>query len=121
MAGDRRDLPEWVEFEWQELSYPGLKREEFSTEEAFGEAVAEKYRTAPIKTQRVQIRSRVPQDVVDEVIEANTHIPPGELLPVKWLWVYFIWTEQGVRFRWELADKRPQGKSREGGDDPSEF
>lgn len=123
MAGDRRDLPEWVEFEWQEFEYPGItyKPKDMSNE-AYGIAVRKLYDTTPHKTQRIPVRSRVPHDVVEEVIFANTHLPPGATLPTKMLWVYFVWTAQGVKFRWSLHDRsiRPE-LEREGGDDPAEF
>ena len=100
---DVRELPEWVEFEWSEPAYPEDPKQTLA-----------EYRALPRKTARVAVRSRVPQDVVDEAIEAKRRRQPHEL-PDKMLYVYFIWTETGVKFRWELG--RGGVTLREGGDE----
>jgi len=112
-SGDRRGLPEWVEYVWQEPEYPGLKSADFATPEAFSEAVTEKFRRLPYKTQRVMVRERVPLDVVHEAVESRNNAKPGKV-PEKMLWIYFVWTDDGVKMHWSLKGVKPQ---REGGDD----
>lgn len=105
IAPDGRQLPEWVEFEWSEPAYP----ERGSLEE---------YRALPHKTARVMVRDRIPQAVVDEVMEAKRKRQYGKL-PDKKIWVYFIWTASGVKFRWRLWDtsKHPRQPELSGGDE----
>lgn len=89
-APDGRALPEWVEFEWIEPVYsrvPAYRHDELHA--------------LPVKKARVLVRDRVPQDVVDEVMESNRRREPHKL-PEKRLEVYFIWYESGIKFRWEL-------------------
>ena len=109
-------MPEWVEFEWQEPAYPGLKRENFPTHEAFSKAVEDKYKSLPRKTQRVQVRERVPLEAVQEAIESRRNAPRGKM-PSKMLWLYFVWADQGVKFHWSLDESGRSQPLREGGDD----
>lgn len=115
-SGDHRGLPEWVDFEWQEPPYPGLHPENFANRESFGMAVDKLFKSLPVKTQRVQVRDRVPLDVVQEVIEARNKTPGGKL-PDKLLWVYFVWTDNGIKFHWSLKGDTQIAPLREGGDD----
>ncbi|RZL10298.1 MAG: hypothetical protein EOP40_06880 [Rubrivivax sp.] len=121
-SGDGRGLPDWVEFVWQELDYPGLQPASFPSNEAYSKHIREEFSSVPIKTQRLEIKSRVPQDVVDEVIESKRNAPRGEVAE-KSLWVFIFWTPDGIRMRWQLRDD-PGRKQRnfgdvvrEGGDD----
>lgn len=102
-APDGREVPEWVEFTWQERSYPSLRQENFSSPEEFNKAIEEKLRNSPVKTRRVLVRDRVPSDVIDEVTESNRKREPNKLAE-KSLWVYFIWHESGIKFYWELRN-----------------
>lgn len=111
---DSRELPEWVEFTWRERSYPSLEPKNFASQEEYSKALAEKFRNSPMKVERIFVCSRIPQDVVGEAIEAKRRRQPHEL-PDKMLYVYFIWTETGVKFRWELG--RGGVTLREGGDE----
>ncbi len=104
-SGDHRGLPEWVDFEWSEPGYPEDPKQ-----------TLEEYRALPRKTQRVQVRDRVPLDVVQEAVNARDQTPRGKL-PDKLLWVYFVWTEQGIKFHWELKGDTQVAPLREGGDD----
>lgn len=117
-APDSRQLPEWVEFEWQEWPYPSQAPPN-ETQEEGNSRVHAMARSLPRKTQRVSIRDRVPQDVVDEVIQSRRDAPRGQL-PEKRLEIYLVWTEQGVKFRWAL-ERRPtlggQSLLRTGGDE----
>lgn len=90
VAGDNRELPEWVEFEWSEPVYPEDPNQ-----------TLEEYRALPRKNQRVPVRDRVPQDVVQEGIQSRRSTPAGQL-PDKKLWVYFVWTDYGIKLHWRL-------------------
>jgi hypothetical protein len=116
MSGDTRGVPEWLDFEWREPSYPGLEPEDFPSKEAYSKAVAEKYSKLSIKTQRVLISSRIPPEVIQELIYSRSYIPKGQHLPEKMLWIYFIWTDEGIKFRWEMSCDKPCVE-KEGGDE----
>jgi hypothetical protein len=117
MSGDTRGVPEWLDFEWREPSYPGLKMKDFPSDEAYSKAVAEKYSKLTTKTQRVFIKSRIPPEVVHEAIESRLHIQKGQGLPEKSLWIYFVWTDDGIKFRWDLYCTKPACATKEGGDE----
>lgn len=104
VAGDNRELPEWVEFEWSEPVYPEDPKQ-----------TLDEYRALPRKTQRVPIRDRIPQDVVEEVIQSRRAASAGKL-PDKKLWVYFVWTDLGIKFHWRLISGAST-ELRSGGDD----
>ena len=103
-SGDNRELPEWVEFEWSEPVYP----------EDLNQTL-EEYRALPRKTQRVHVRKRIPENVVQEVIQSRRDAPTGKL-PDKKLWVYFVWTDLGIKFHWRLISGSST-ELRSGGDD----
>jgi len=107
MSGDTRGVPEWLDFEWQETSYPGLQPKDFATKEGYSKYVSDERATLPLKTQRVFISSRIPPEVVQEVTYSRSHIPKGQHLPEKMLWIYFIWTDDGIKFRWEMSCDKP--------------
>lgn len=115
-APDGRELPEWVEFEWTEWPYPAPpKPTEPVALQAWNDRVDFLIHTLPHKNARVVVKSRVPQNVVDEVLASNKRAVPGTV-PDEMLWVYFIWYETGIKFRWSLE----QGCCkvlRSGGDD----
>lgn len=101
-APDGRDLPEWVEFKWKEWPYPyPAKPSDPVALHAWSDQVHAMSRSLPIKHARVPVKSRVPKDVVDEVLASNRKAVPGTL-PDEMLWVYFIWYETGIKFRWSL-------------------
>lgn len=118
-APDGRELPEWVEFEWQEPAYPELKRSEFLNREAYSKAVEEKFRALPLMKERVPVRGRVPTEAIEEVLQSKRDAPRGKL-PEKSLWVYFVWTDDGIKLRWEVYRKAQapgeQSVLRSGGD-----
>ena len=104
-APDGRELPEWVEFVWQEWPYPSEPApSDQQAFQAWRSKVLALSKSLPHKTARVPVRSRVPQDVIAEVIEAKRNREPHKL-PEKMLWVYFIWYEDGIKFRWRLTSK----------------
>lgn len=119
-SGDHRGLPEWVEFTWQEPSYPGLKSADFPDRESFARAVDEKFSKLELKRYRLEIKRRVPQAVVDEVIASKRVAQPGKVAN-KTLWIYIFWTPDGMKMRWAMRD-HAAGEAfgpivREGGDD----
>ena len=83
IAGDTRALPEWLDFSWKEPTYPGREPKSFATDDDYSKYVADESRSLEVKTQRVYVSSRVPPDVVQEVIESRANIPRGEVLPDK--------------------------------------
>ncbi|QNA89453.1 hypothetical protein G4G28_14985 [Massilia sp. Dwa41.01b] len=102
-APDGRQLPEWVEFEWKEY----VADKEYSQEELGA---------LPRHVERVNIKARVPQDAIDEAIRSRREAPPGKL-PDKTLWLYFVWTDGGIKFHWRLeSPKVPGYMLRSGGD-----
>lgn len=64
MSGDTRGVPEWLDFEWQETSYPGLEPKDFASREGYSKYVSDEKATLPVKTQRVFIKSRIPPEIV---------------------------------------------------------
>lgn len=116
MSGDTRGVPEWLDFRWKETSYPGLEPKDFASREEYSKYVSEEKATLPLKTQRVFISSRIPPEVVQEVTYSRSHIPKGQHLPEKMLWIYFIWTDDGIKFRWKMSCDLPCLR-KEGGDE----
>lgn len=119
-APDGRELPEWVEFSWQEWPYPFPSRPTRPQERQDWDSEVESLRRSlPWKTERVLVRSRIPQDAVQEVVESKRQAMPGKL-PSKRLWIYFEWAEGGIQFHWQLEERIAAGGSRvlqEGGDE----
>jgi hypothetical protein len=119
-SGDHRGLPEWVEFTWQEPSYPGLKSADFPDRESFSRAVDEKFSKLEVKRYRLEIKRRVPQSVVEEVIASKRVAQPGKVAN-KTLWISIFWTPDGMKMRWAMRDQAAGGAFgpivREGGDD----
>ena len=103
-APDGRQLPEWVEFEWTE--YASDKDDS-----------VKELGPLPVHVERVVIRERVPQDVIEEVIRSKLATPPGAL-PDKSLWLDFVWTDDGIKFHWRLESVKaaPEYILRSGGD-----
>lgn len=99
-SSDNRELPEWIDFFWLEWEYDRRHtREELSA--------------LPLHQRRVNVRDRVPQDVVEEVIASKRAAKPGKLSE-KHLEFYFIWYPGETRFRWALHGQK--GVLRSGGD-----
>jgi len=64
----------------------------------------------------VQVRGRIPLDVVQEVMESQRSAQRGKL-PSKLMDVYFVWTDHGVKLYWELRDPVSSRPLKSGGDD----
>ncbi|MDP3670958.1 MAG: hypothetical protein Q8R69_14860 [Telluria sp.] len=122
-APDGRQLPEYIDFEWRESA---LEPPDPTPMDPFSQArkdwetkmMAEFY-THPIKKQRVFIRSRVPVELVNKVIEANRHTVKGHVTEAS-IGVYFIWTDYGIKLRWQIWHRpafNGQYYSDEGGDE----
>jgi len=127
VSSDSQGLPEWVDFEWQEWPHPYPKvpsRIFHAKEDPAMERAIQQWRDQfdsdskqiPIKTQRVQVRGRIPLDVVQEVMESQRIAPRGKL-PGKLMDVYFVWTVHGVKLYWELRDPAMSRPLKSGGDD----
>jgi len=104
--GKENDLPEWVEIRWKEVK-PELdisSRDYDALDDAARKEHDKKYVALPMKSARVAIRGRIPVSVIEELKRA----PPDRErsgLPLKALWVYFIWTKEGLKMRWEIVEK----------------
>lgn len=86
-TGDQRELPEWVEFTWRE--HPNIEPKR----------TREEYMARPLQTKRVQVRSRIPQSVVDEIVKSKQDPVRNKKEDLS-LWVHFIWTDDGIKFIW---------------------
>ena len=86
-APDSRGLPEWIDFTWLEFPYPSISSE------------PKDYNSWPRKTGRVQVKDRVPPDVINEIVQSNKYTPKNQL-PDQSLWIYLIWTDTGIKMRW---------------------
>jgi hypothetical protein len=114
-SSDGRELPKWVDFEWKEWPYPYPEKPTDPIEaKKWGDKIHELSRTLPHKKFRVMVRSRVPQDVVDEAVAAVLARKYGEL-PDKKIWIYFVWHPKGIWFKWELVEGTRTTRS--GGDE----
>ncbi|WP_194715398.1 hypothetical protein [Noviherbaspirillum soli] len=107
MSGDTRALPEWIDFSWKETAYPSPKPSSFASDDEYGKYLSDEKARLPLKTQRVFISSRIPPEVIQEVTYSRSHIPKGQHLPEKMLWIYFIWTDDGIKFRWKMSCDKP--------------
>jgi hypothetical protein len=55
--------------------------------------------------------------VVSSVIDANSHTPKGQLNDAS-IQIYFIWTDYGIKLRWEIWHRQgAQYYSHQGGDE----
>ena len=122
-APDGRDLPEYVDFEWRESPRSPLDptpMDPFSqAHKDWEKKMMDDFYSQPIKKQRVFIRDRVPADVVTAVIEANRDAPKDQLTPAS-IEIFFIWTDYGIKLRWQIWHRPPseiQYYSHQGGDE----
>lgn len=91
-APDGRSLPEWVEFTWFETEYPETINRSF-----------EQLSALPNKIARISVRERIPVDVVNSVVRSKGQPILKGRPPLK-LWVYFIWSESSIKFRWSEVE-----------------
>jgi hypothetical protein len=109
-APDGRDLPEYVDFEWRESprSPPDPTPMDASSQAHmdWNKKMMDDFYSRPIKKQRVFIRSRIPAEVVNAAIEANRRTPRNQLTPAS-IEVFFIWTDYGIKLRWQIWHRLP--------------
>ena len=70
-APNGRELPEWIEFAWKEWPYPYPAPPSDPVARQAWTGVYAMSRSLPIRTARFPVRSRVPRDVVDEVLASK--------------------------------------------------
>lgn len=108
LAPDNRVIPEWVELSWIEP-----KNYENNSTAPSIEDQLKVIHQLPLKTQRVQVGSRIPKDVVAQAVEAVNNRKTGHL-PEKGIRLFFSWKGGRVYLRWHLerSIKAPEpGKS----------
>lgn len=99
-------LPEWVEFQWRERSYPGVEMHEGQSYEAWGALVDKETAKLAIKKQRVYLTKHIPPEVAAEIIAAQAAAKPGKL-STKMLFLYLVWTNGGIKVRWRISVDDP--------------
>lgn len=113
------ELPEWIEFEWQEIRKSSIEVDTVNPYEDLDEKIIALQKATPVKKQRVFIRNRIPKDVANEVMESNK-IRLIDKPSEKSLRIELVWTESGIKLHWKLWHipiDGPQSFLREGGDD----
>lgn len=122
-APDGRDLPEYVDFEWRESPRsppdPTPMDPLSQAHKDWEKNMMDDFYSQPIKKQRVVIRNRVPAEVVNAVTGANRHSPSDQLTPAS-IEIFFIWTDNGIKLRWQIWHRPPSGiqyYSHHGGDE----
>lgn len=83
--------------------------------EAWSAYVDEVYRAAPLKTARVKVTEKVPAATLEEVARLRAGSPSNQL-PDRMLWLYFIWTTDGIKVRWKVNRATDIKQHSEGGD-----
>lgn len=104
--GKEKELPEWIEIQWKEVR-PELdisSREYDALDNTERKEHGRKYAAIPMKSARVAIRGRIPISVIEELKRTPSDRERSGL-PLKALWVYFIWTKEGLKMRWEVVEK----------------
>jgi hypothetical protein len=113
------ELPEWVHFGWTLLPATNFPREAGESEAAYHFRAVAFFSALPRKDERIPVRSRIPQDVRDE-IAAATRNAQSHKVPSSVIYLYFVWTESGIKLHWRLKRSRLDGtfiNIREGGDE----
>jgi hypothetical protein len=112
------ELPEWVDFKWTLAPTAAIAHEVGESESAYHWRSVSLYRALPSKSQRVLVRSLIPQDVRDEIAAATRNAQPHKVASSV-IYLYFIWTDTGIKLHWRLKRSQPDGSFisvREGGD-----
>jgi len=89
---DGRILPEWVAFTWFKTEYP----------DSIAKTKAE-IDALPLVTEKVAVRDRIPQDVIDNIVRSNK-LRGSANAPDLGLWVYFVWFDTGIKLSWTVKD-----------------
>jgi hypothetical protein len=113
------DLPEWVRLRWALFPTADLPLKPGESDVAHHFRAIAFFGALPRKDERILVRSRVPQDVRDEVTAATLNAQPHRV-PSSVIYLYFVWTESGVKLHWRLKRSRLDGTFvtvRDGGDE----
>jgi hypothetical protein len=113
------ELPEWVDFRWTLFPTAALSPKSGETDTAFHWRSLAFYSAFPRKSERIFVRSRIPQEVRDEIAAATRNAQPHKVAS-SLIYLYFIWTESGIKLHWRLKRSLPDGafvSVREGGDE----
>jgi hypothetical protein len=113
------ELPEWVEFRWALSPTAGISPKPGESDSEFHWRSVAFYSALPRKSERVLVRSRIPQEVQDEIAAATRNAHPHKVASSV-IYLYFIWTESGIKLHWRLKRNQPDGSFvsvREGGDE----
>jgi hypothetical protein len=102
------ELPEWVDFRWALLPTVEIPRKSGESESAYHWRCVEIYGALRRKNERVQVRSRIPQDVRDEIAAATRNVQPRRVAS-SLIYLYFIWTDSGIKLHWRLKRSRSDG------------
>lgn len=108
LAPDNRIIPEWVELSWIEPKYYA---DDLTAPSIEGQLKV--IHQLPLKTQRVQVSSRIPKEVVTQAVESVNNRKTGNS-PEKAIRLFFTWKDGRVYLRWHLerAIQAPEpGKS----------
>ena len=111
-------LPDQIDFHWSlfPLVVPRNKGEKDMQYHARVQAI---YQALPVNNECIAVRSRIPQEVQDEIAAAARKALPDKISS-SIIYLYFIWTDGGIKLRWRLLRVLPDGRHvdpREGGDD----
>lgn len=113
------ELPEWVDFRWALFPTTDIAHKPGESETAYYWRSLASYSAVPRKNERVLVRSRIPQEVRDEIANATGNVQPHKVASSV-LYLYFVWTDSGIKLHWRLKRSWPDGSFvtvREGGDE----
>ena len=116
-------LPEWIELRWALFPPAAISPKSGESDTAYHWRSIAFYSAFPRKNERVLIRSRIPQEVRDEITAAARNAEPHKV-PGSVIYLYFVWTSNGIKLHWRLKRSRPDGTFicvREGGDEISQI
>jgi hypothetical protein len=113
------ELPEWIDLRWALFPTAAISQKSDESSTAFHWRSLAFYSAVPRKNERILVRSRVPQEVRDEITAATRNAQPHKIAS-SLIYIYFIWTENGIKLHWRLKRSQPDGSFisvREGGDE----
>jgi hypothetical protein len=113
------ELPEWVDLRWALFPPAAISPKSGESDVAYHWRSIAFYSAFPRKNERILIRSRIPQDVRDEITDATRNAEPHKVASSV-IYLYFVWTDNGIKLHWRLKRSRPDGTFigvREGGDE----
>jgi hypothetical protein len=113
------EMPEWIDFKWALHPTTDIPHETGESESAYHWRREAFYAALHRKSERVPVRSRIPQEVRDEITAATRTAQPHKVASSV-IYLYFIWTNSGIKLHWRLKRSLPDGtfvSIREGGDE----